>query len=254
MSRRFSPDRRENIDRGRRETVAESSPARDVSSGQGAAAFFQIKKAPFSRSLFVGINRTFAPSPPKGRKHRGGSANVETVFARTPRENIARGRRETVAESSPARDVSSGQGAAAFFQTKKTPFFAGAFMLLLNRIFAPFPPKGRKHRGGGANVETVFARSRRDDAGIAELFQGGATKSRRKPAGRRRRRRGVSARLNTRRNRDPARGRYPRPAREACFPNWRSRGQCSAGGAPASARRRKAPRRSWPRPREDPMQ
>ena len=114
------------------------------------------KKAPFSRSLFVGINHTFVPSLSKGRKCRGGSANAETVFARTPRENIARGRRETVAESSPARDVSAGQGAAAFFQMKKAPFFEGAFMLLLNRTFVPSLSKGRKHRGGKSECRDGF--------------------------------------------------------------------------------------------------
>ena len=224
------------------------------------------------------LNRIFVPSPPKGRKRRGDSANTETVFARTRRENIARRRRKTVAESSPARDVSSGQGAAAFFQMKKAPFSRSLFVGI-NHTFVPSSPKGRKRRGGQRECrdgfrpiearehrprtqgdgrreqpgERCFGRVRRGGAGIAALFQAAATQPWRKRSAGCRERRASCVCINTPRNRDPARGRYPRPAREAWFPNWRSRGRCSAGGAPASARRRKAPRRSWPRPREGPM-
>ena len=166
----FARTPRENIARGRRETVAESSPARDVSSRQGAAAFFQIKKAPFSRSLFAGINHSIVPSPSKGRKRRGGSANIKLDFARTPRENIARGRRETVAESSPARDVSPGQGAAAFFQMKEAPFSRSLFVGI-NRTFVPSLSKGRKRRGDKSECRDGFrpieARRRRNSRAIS---------------------------------------------------------------------------------------
>ena len=116
------------------------------------------------------LNRIFVLSPSKGRKRRGGSANTETVFARMPRENIARGRRETVAESSPARDVSSGQGAAAFFQMKKAPFSRSLFVGI-NRSFVPSSPKGRKRRGGKSECRDGFrpieARRRRNSRAIS---------------------------------------------------------------------------------------
>ena len=122
------------------------------------------------------------------------------------------------------------------------------------------PIEAREHRpqtqGDGRREqpgERCFVRARRGGAGIAALFQAAATQPWRKRSAGCRERRASCVCINTPRNRDPARGRYPRPAREAWFPNWRSRGRCSAGGAPASARRRKAQRRSWPRPREGPM-
>ena len=113
----------------------------------------------FKGAFMLLLNRIFAPSPPKGRKRRGGSANVETVFARSRRENIARGRRKTVAESSPARDVSSGQGAAAFFRIKKAPFFKGAFLLVsIALLFHPYPKGG--NTVGAARMPRRFSPER----------------------------------------------------------------------------------------------
>ena len=150
------------------------------------------------------LNRIFVPSPPKGRKSRGGSANAETVFARTPRKNFARGRRETVAESSPARDVSPGQGAVAFFQIKKAPFSRSLFVGI-NRTFVPSSPKGRKRRGGSANVETVFARTPRERTSPADAGRQSPRAAQREMfrQGKARRRRNSRA-ISRRSNEEPA--------------------------------------------------
>ena len=86
-------------------------------------------------------------------------------FTRPPREHRLRtqgdGRREQSGERCFVRARRGG-----VLPNKKAPFFEGAFMLLLNRIFAPSPPKGRKRRGGSANTEPLFhlieARRRRN--------------------------------------------------------------------------------------------